>query len=81
MPMPTSFEGCIEKSAKVSSTCVVAVALNRYSVPCELAGQQVSTRLYSSRVEIAADDMIVTRHARLSDREATPATTSSTTSH
>ena len=68
MPMPTVFDGYVERSAKVSSTCLVAVARNRYSVPCELAGQRVSTRLYPSRVEIATDDMIIARHARLSDR-------------
>ena len=50
MPMPSSFDGYVERSAKVSSTCLVAVARNRYSVPCELAGQRVSTRLYPSRV-------------------------------
>jgi phytoene/squalene synthetase len=55
MPMPTVFDGYVERSAKVSSTCLVAVARNRYSVPCELAGQRVSTRLYPSRVEIASD--------------------------
>ncbi len=49
MPMPTVFDGYIERSAKVSSTCLVAVARNRYSVPCELVGQRVSTRLYPSR--------------------------------
>ena len=32
-----------------SRTCLVAVASNRYSVPCEWAGQMVSTRLYPSR--------------------------------
>jgi hypothetical protein len=30
----------------VSSTCLVSVARNRDSVPCELFGQMVSTRLY-----------------------------------
>ena len=68
MPMPTVFDGYVERSAKVSSTCLVAVARNRYSVPCELAGQRVSTRLYPNRVEIATDDMVIARHARLSDR-------------
>jgi len=68
MPMPTVFDGYVERSAKVSSTCLVAVARNRYSVPCELAGKQVSTRLYPSRVEIANEDVIVASHARLSDR-------------
>ena len=68
MPMPTAFDGYVERSAKVSSTCLVAVARNRYSVPCELAGQRVSTRLYPNRVEIASDEAIVASHERLADR-------------
>ena len=67
MPMPTVFDGYIERSAKVSSTCLVAVARNRYSVPCELAGKQVSTRLYPSRVDIASDGAIVASHARVAN--------------
>jgi len=68
MPMPTVFDGYVERSAKVSSTCLVAVARNRYSVPCELAGQQVSTRLYPSRVDIASDEAVVASHPRVADR-------------
>ena len=68
MPMPTPFDGYVERSAKVSSTCLVAVARNRYSVPCELAGQRVSTRLYPNRVEIANDEAIVASHERLADQ-------------
>ena len=67
MPMPTPFDGYVERSAKVSSTCLVAVARNRYSVPCELAGQRVSTRLYPGRVEVATDEAIVASHARVAD--------------
>lgn len=68
MPMPSAFDGYVEASAKVSSTCLVAVARNRYSVPCELVGQRVSTRLYPSRVDIAFDGAIVASHARVADR-------------
>ena len=67
MPMPSVFDGYVERSAKVSSTCLVAVAKNRYSVPCELAGQRVSTRLYTSRVEIATDEAIVASHQRVAN--------------
>jgi transposase len=67
MPMPTAFDGYVERSAKVSSTCLVAVARNRYSVPCELAGQRVSTRLYPNRVEVATNEAIVASHARLAN--------------
>lgn len=46
MPMPAAFDGYIESPARVSSTCLVSAARNPYSVPCTLAGQQVSVRLY-----------------------------------
>jgi len=67
MPMPTAFDGYVEKESKVSSTCLVAVARNRYSVPCELAGQRVSTRLYPTRIKVVAGDAVVASHERLSD--------------
>ena len=67
MPMPEPFDGYVEKPARVSSTCLVAVARNRYSVPCELVGQMVSTRLYPSRVAVVANDSVVASHERLSD--------------
>ena len=67
MPMPEPFDGYVQKLARVSSTCLVSVARNRYSVPCELAGQMVSTRLYPGSVVIVADDSVVARHERLSD--------------
>ncbi len=38
-----------------------------YSVPCELAGQMVSTRLYPGSVVVVADDAVVARHERLSN--------------
>jgi hypothetical protein len=52
----------------VTSTCLVSVARNRYSVPCELAGQMVSTRLYPTEVAVVAGDAQVARHERLSNR-------------
>lgn len=67
MPMPEPFDGYVEKPARVSSTCLVSVARNRYSVPCELAGQMVSTRLYPGGVVVVADDAVIARHERLSD--------------
>lgn len=69
MPMPTPFDGYVEKEARVSSTCLVTVHRNRYSVPCELAGQMVSTRLYPARVCVVAGDAIVAAHDRIVDRK------------
>jgi transposase len=68
MPMTAPFDGYVEEVARVSSTCLVAAARNRYSVPCELAGQMVSTRLYPTRVVVVAAEEIVAEHARLSDK-------------
>ncbi len=65
MPMTTPFDGYVEKPARVSSTCLVAVARNRYSVPCELFGQMVSTRLYPRSVVVVTDEQVVARHERL----------------
>ena len=67
MPMPTPFDGYVERAARVSSTCLVVVGRNRYSVPCEFAGQMVSTRLYPGRVVVVADDAVVAGHERMTD--------------
>ncbi len=68
MPMPEAFDGYVESPSRVSSTCLVSVSRNRYSVPCEWAGQIVSTRLYPARVAVVADDTIVASHPRLTMR-------------
>ena len=67
MPMPAPFDGYVENPARVSSTCLVNVQRNRYSAPCELAGQMVSTRLYPNRISVVAGDTIVASHDRLAD--------------
>ena len=69
MPMPTAFDGYVERAVRVSSTCLVSVARNRYSVPCEYAGRWVSSRLYPTRVEVVADDVLIASHERLLDRD------------
>lgn len=68
MPMPAAFDGYVEEVARVSSTCLVSVARNRYSVPCELAGQMVSSHLYPTRVTVVAGDVVVAEHERLTDK-------------
>ena len=68
MPMPTAFDGYVEKAARVSSTCLVTVSRNRYSVPCEFAGQMVSTHLYPGQVCVVAGDAVVASHERIAER-------------
>ena len=47
------------------------LARNRYSVPCEWAGQMVSTHLYPAQIVVVAGDAMVATHERLSDRNQT----------
>ena len=68
MPMPAAFDGYVERQASVSSTCLVSVQRNRYSVPCEFAGQRVSTRLYPTRICVVAGDAVVASHERVVNR-------------
>jgi hypothetical protein len=42
---------------------------NRYSVPCELVGQMVSTRLYPTQICVVSGDAVVTSHDRLTERD------------
>jgi len=69
MPMPTPFDGYVEVPARVSSTSLISVAQNRYSVPCAWAGHRVSVRLYPERIVVVADQHVVAEHARASDRD------------
>ena len=67
MPMPAPFDGYVESVHKASSTSLVAVARNRYSVPCEFAGQRVSARLYPERIDIVQGDTVIASHLRLAN--------------
>ena len=48
------FDGYVEQMMRVSSTCLVRVERNRYSVPADFAGKVVSVRLYAEKVRIVA---------------------------
>ena len=69
MPMPRLFDGYVEHVARVSSTCLITVQRNRYSVPCQWAGHKVSVRLYPEQVMVIADQHVVADHRRALDRD------------
>jgi len=54
---------------RVSSTCLVRVDRNRYSVPATYAGKVVSVRLCTHQVRIVADSQLIAQHARRYGRE------------
>lgn len=69
--MVAPFDGYTETLGKVSSTCLVTLDRNRYSVPCELVGQAVSLHLYPERIDIVAHDARVASHPRNFSRQQT----------
>lgn len=71
MPMPTPFDGYVEFTAGVSSTCLIHVDRNRYSVPCHLANKPVSVHLYAEEVAVYADHQRVACHQRVVGRDET----------
>ena len=68
-PITADFDGYVEHMLRVSSTCLVAVDRNRYSVPAAFAGRAVSVRTTATSVRIVADGAIVTEHARRYGRD------------
>jgi transposase len=68
MPLPVAFDGFIELSKRVSPTCLISFARNRYSVPASFANRPVSLRIYPERLVVAAEGNILCEHTRLIQR-------------
>mgnify|MGYP000843951560 FL=1 len=58
------FDGYLEEILRVSSTCLVRVDYNRYSVPADFAGKAVSVRLSADRLRIVHDLQTIAEHPR-----------------
>jgi hypothetical protein len=54
---------------RVSSTCLVVLDRNRYSVPAEFAGRAVSVRSTAAEIRVVADGAIIAEHARRFGRD------------
>lgn len=63
------FDGYVEHMVRVSSTCLVVLDRNRYSVPAAFAGRAVSVRSTADRVRIVADGAVIAEHARRFGRD------------
>ena len=63
------FDGYVEHMLRVSSTCLVALDRNRYSVPAAFAGRAVSVRSTATQVSVVADGAVIAQHARRFGRD------------
>jgi transposase len=68
MPMVPAFDGYVETVVSVSSTSLISVERNKYSVPCTYAGRKLSVRLYPEHIEVRDEEAIVAVHPRSFER-------------
>jgi transposase len=68
-PITAAFDGYVEQTLRVSSTCLIRVDRNRYSVPAAWAGRVVSVRLTAERLRVVAEGQVVAEHARRFGRD------------
>ena len=64
-----TFEGYVEHMLRVSSTCLVMLDRNRYSVPAAFAGHAVSVRSTATQISIVAESTLIAQHARRFGRD------------
>lgn len=70
-PVNTSFDAYVEKSCRVSSTCLVNFDRNRYSVECAYASQAVSLNAYANKIVVTSKGRIIAEHQRHFSRDKT----------
>ena len=69
MQVPAAFDGFVEHSKRVSSTCLITFEHNRYSVPASFANRVISLRIYPERLVIVAEAQVVAEHVRAFNRD------------
>jgi hypothetical protein len=69
MSVPLAFDGFVEHSKRVSSTCLITFEHNRYSVPASFANRVISLRVYPERLVIVAEVHVVAEHVRVFNRD------------
>jgi transposase len=68
-PVTAAFDGYVEQVLRVSSTCLVRIDRNSYSVPAQWAGKVVSARLTADTLRVVAEGQAVAEHARRFGRD------------
>lgn len=69
MPICAAFDGFIEHTKRVSSTCLVMFERNKYSVPASYANRLVSLRVYPAHLEFIAENQKIAGHPRVFSRD------------
>ena len=68
MPKPVDFDGYVEATKRVTSTCLITHERTRYSVPSTYANRPVSLHTYPEKLVVVAEGEVIAEHARVFDR-------------
>ena len=68
MQISRPFDGFVEHSKPVSSTCLISFERTRYSVPATFANERVSLRIYADRLVVVAEGKVICEHQRVIER-------------
>jgi transposase len=68
MPAGRAFDGFVEHAKRVSSTCLIHLERNRYSVPASFANRPVSLRVYPDKLVVVAEGQVLCEHPRIINR-------------
>ena len=69
LAVPAMFDGFVEHSKRVSSTCLLTFERNRYSVPASFANRVVSLHVYADRLVVVAEANVIAEHERVFTRD------------
>ncbi len=69
MKVTAPFDGFVEHSKRVTSTCLVVFETNKYSVPASFANRRISLRVYPDKLECIAEGRKVAEHRRVFTRD------------
>lgn len=69
MTINAPFDGFVEHSKRVSSTCLITFENNRYSVPATFANRPISLRVYADRLVMVAESQVIAEHRRVFTRD------------
>ncbi|WP_420170089.1 Mu transposase domain-containing protein [Catenovulum agarivorans] len=65
MKVVAPFDGFIEQSKRVSSTCLINFDRNKYPVPASYANPRVSLHAYSDKIKLVTEGQQVAEHQRV----------------
>ncbi len=71
MELRGPFDGFVEKAVRASTTCLIMVDRNRYSVDARAAGRMVLVRSHAGRIVVLLGDEVVADHPRHFQRDQT----------